>query len=141
LAREQRVAPLAGLDPLQSREFAPQWPAPAILRQGLSDLEAQRLAGVRWGQGCFAQDAVGDWWLCLSVQVAAIDQIAPERAGLVQVADLCQRERARFSVRRCARHLADARHGARTENRGMSTGMISTRMCANVASLSVGRGV
>src|SRR6185437_7762989 len=27
--------------------------------------EAERLNGVKWQQGCFAQDAVGDWWLCL----------------------------------------------------------------------------
>ena len=25
--------------------------------------EAQRLEGVKWKQGCFAQDAIGDWWL------------------------------------------------------------------------------
>jgi IS605 OrfB family transposase len=30
--------------------------------------EAQRLEGVKWKQGCFAQDAVGDWWLCLPVE-------------------------------------------------------------------------
>jgi IS605 OrfB family transposase len=30
--------------------------------------EAERLAGVTWRQGCFAQDAVGDWWLCLPVE-------------------------------------------------------------------------
>jgi putative transposase len=30
--------------------------------------EAERLNDVNWGQGCFAQDAVGDWWLCLPVE-------------------------------------------------------------------------
>jgi IS605 OrfB family transposase len=30
--------------------------------------EAERLEGVRWQQGCFAQDALGDWWLCLPVE-------------------------------------------------------------------------
>jgi putative transposase len=30
--------------------------------------EAERLNEVNWGQGCFAQDAVGDWWLCLPVE-------------------------------------------------------------------------
>ena len=29
--------------------------------------ESHRLEGVKWKQGCFAQDAVGDWWLCLPV--------------------------------------------------------------------------
>ena len=31
--------------------------------------EAERLQGMRWKQGCFAEDAVGDWWLCLPVEV------------------------------------------------------------------------
>jgi IS605 OrfB family transposase len=30
--------------------------------------EAERLNDLKWGQGCFAQDAVGDWWLCLPVE-------------------------------------------------------------------------
>ena len=30
--------------------------------------ERQRLDGVKWGQGCFAEDACGDWWLCLPVE-------------------------------------------------------------------------
>ena len=30
--------------------------------------EAARLGDVSWGDGSFAQDAVGDWWLCLPVR-------------------------------------------------------------------------
>lgn len=30
--------------------------------------EAGRLDGMKWKQGCFAQDAVGDWWLCLPIE-------------------------------------------------------------------------
>ena len=30
--------------------------------------EDERLNDVKWRQGCFAQDAVGDWWLCLTVK-------------------------------------------------------------------------
>jgi putative transposase len=37
--------------------------------------ETKRLEGVRWRQGCFAQDAVGDWWLCLPVEYT-VDQSA-----------------------------------------------------------------
>jgi hypothetical protein len=29
--------------------------------------EKGRLEGIKWQSGCFAQDAVGDWWLCLPV--------------------------------------------------------------------------
>jgi putative transposase len=30
--------------------------------------ERERLQGCHWRCGCFAQDAVGDWWLCLPVE-------------------------------------------------------------------------
>jgi putative transposase len=42
--------------------------------------EAGRLNGVKWGQGCFAQDAVGDWWLCLPVERAVEPRPAPEES-------------------------------------------------------------
>jgi len=42
--------------------------------------EKERLEGVKWQGGCFAQDAVGDWYLCLPVKVAAEENIAPEEA-------------------------------------------------------------
>src|ERR1700761_1634099 len=37
--------------------------------------ERERLDAVAWKQGCFAQDAVGDWWLCLPVEMS-IEQTA-----------------------------------------------------------------
>jgi putative transposase len=40
--------------------------------------ERERLDGVTWQAGCFAQDAVGDWWLCLPVRMEAEQTIAPE---------------------------------------------------------------
>jgi len=42
--------------------------------------ERERLQGVKWQGGCFAQDAVGDWWLCLPVKVEAEPSIAPREA-------------------------------------------------------------
>lgn len=42
--------------------------------------EPERLEGIKWKQGCFAQDAIGDWWLCLPVQIAAEDPVAPVEA-------------------------------------------------------------
>jgi putative transposase len=42
--------------------------------------ERERLEGVSWQGGCFAQDAVGDWWLCLPVKVQAEETIAPQEA-------------------------------------------------------------
>lgn len=42
--------------------------------------EADRLNGVTWKQGCFAQDAVGDWWLCLPVEKTIEQDVAPREA-------------------------------------------------------------
>jgi len=42
--------------------------------------ERELLEGVTWKSGCFAQDAVGDWWLCLPVERGASQPIAPKEA-------------------------------------------------------------
>jgi putative transposase len=42
--------------------------------------ERERLEGITWQAGCFAQDALGDWWLCLPVKVQAEETIAPQEA-------------------------------------------------------------
>jgi putative transposase len=42
--------------------------------------ERESLDGVSWQQGCFAQDAVGDWWLCLPVKVTAESTVAAKEA-------------------------------------------------------------
>jgi hypothetical protein len=42
--------------------------------------ESERLQDAKWRDGCFAQDAVGDWWLCLPVTVEARDPQAHRRA-------------------------------------------------------------
>jgi putative transposase len=60
--------------------------------------ERERLDGVKWQAGCFAQDAVGDWWLCLPVKVQAEQTIAPQEAvgidlGLKDIAVTSEGER------------------------------------------------
>lgn len=42
--------------------------------------EAHRLEGIQWRQGCFAQDAVGDWWLCLPVDHTSEASVAPKES-------------------------------------------------------------
>jgi hypothetical protein len=42
--------------------------------------QARPLNEVKWGQGCFAQDAVADWWLCLSVEQPVEHRPAPEES-------------------------------------------------------------
>jgi putative transposase len=58
----------------------------------------ERLEGVKWQGGCFAQDAVGDWWLCLPVKVEVEETIAPYEAvgidlGLKDIAVTSEGER------------------------------------------------
>jgi putative transposase len=60
--------------------------------------EAPRLEGVKWKQGCFAQDALGEWWLCLPVQYMPTASAAPEESvgidlGLKQTAVASEGER------------------------------------------------
>jgi transposase len=40
--------------------------------------EQERLNGVKWKSGCFAQVAVGDWWLCVPVAYAEARILAPK---------------------------------------------------------------
>jgi putative transposase len=42
--------------------------------------EDERLNEVKWGQGCFAQDAMSDWWLCLPVEQPVEQRPAPEES-------------------------------------------------------------
>ncbi|HEY2465241.1 MAG TPA: transposase [Steroidobacteraceae bacterium] len=42
--------------------------------------ERELLDGVTWKSGCFAQDAVGDWWLCLPVAQEVRQSVAPKEA-------------------------------------------------------------
>jgi putative transposase len=42
--------------------------------------ERELLQDVTWKSGCFAQDAVGDWWLCLPVERSVSDTPAPLEA-------------------------------------------------------------
>ena len=45
--------------------------------------ERELLEQVRWKSGCFVQDAVGDWWLCLTVARGVSPAVAPkEEVGL-----------------------------------------------------------
>jgi len=42
--------------------------------------EQDLLDGARWKCGCFAQDAVGDWWLCLPVERSFAQSVAQNDA-------------------------------------------------------------
>jgi putative transposase len=42
--------------------------------------ERELLEGVKWKSGCFAQDSLGDWWLCLAVERAVVPLAALREA-------------------------------------------------------------
>jgi putative transposase len=42
--------------------------------------ERELLEGGSWKSGCFAQDSVGDWWLCLPVAQPVSPSVAPQPA-------------------------------------------------------------
>jgi putative transposase len=42
--------------------------------------QRELLEGVTWKSGCFAQDAVGDWWLCVPVERETSHSVAPKEA-------------------------------------------------------------
>lgn len=42
--------------------------------------EAERLDGVKFRDGCFAEDACGDWWLCVPVTLSVAQPAAPREA-------------------------------------------------------------
>jgi putative transposase len=72
--------------------------------------EAERLDGVCWQQGCFAQDAVGDWWLCLPVEYTVERSVAPREAvgidlGLKNIATTSDGEM--LDAGRWTEHYAD----------------------------------
>jgi putative transposase len=77
--------------------------------------EKERLEGVKWQGGCFAQDALGEWWLCLPVKMEADETVAPYEAvgidlGLKDIAVTSEGERlgaGRWTLR-SAQKLASA---------------------------------
>lgn len=45
--------------------------------------EQKRTEGVKWGDCCFSQDSIGDWWLCLPVEIEIVETVAPlEEVGI-----------------------------------------------------------
>jgi putative transposase len=87
--------------------------------------EKGRLEGVKWRDGCFAQDALGDWWLCLPVKQEAEQSIAPLEAvgidlGLKDIAVTSDGERLSPGrwTHRFAEKLASAqRHGHKRQSK------------------------
>ena len=46
--------------------------------KALRVFERELLEGATWRCGCFAQDSVGDWWLCVPIAVEVSQSSAPK---------------------------------------------------------------
>lgn len=85
--------------------------------------ERERLERVKWGDGALAQDAVGDWWLCLSIEIPGEPGVAPGESvgidlGLKDIAVTSDGERLEAGrwTQRFAERLAQAqRRGHRRQ--------------------------
>ena len=118
--------------------------------------EPERLQGVKWRQSCFAQDAVGDWWLCLGVKVPVETTVAPKEAvgidlGLKEVAitsdgDRCERSRFYRDIepriaqaqRRGHRRQAKILHRSAANRRKDALHKFSRRIVNEYQSIAVG---
>ena len=69
-----------GWVPFKAASLKRQGKAVRFCGKSFRVFEAERLEGVRWQQGCFAQDALGDWWLCLPVNYIVERSVAPREA-------------------------------------------------------------
>ena len=74
-AGDPRLAPLGTV---QAQQLKCRGRAIRFSGKHFRVFEPQRLQGVRLKSGCFAQDAVGDWWLCVAVE-QSVSAAAPSK--------------------------------------------------------------
>lgn len=67
-----------GWVPFTSRDIKKTLHGVRFCKKTLRVFELEKLEGVKWKDGQFAQDACGDWWLCLPVEVARTNESAPK---------------------------------------------------------------
>lgn len=108
-----------GWVPFKAASLKRQGACVRFCRKHLRVFERARLERVKWRDGCFAQDAVGDWCLCLPVQREVQESVAPGEAvgidlGLKDVAVTSDGERLEAGrwTQRYAHTLAQAQRRA-----------------------------
>jgi IS605 OrfB family transposase len=69
-----------GWIPFKTVNIKRQGNALRFCKKTLRVFDADKLRNVRWKEGCFAQDSVGDWWLCLSIEVKQEINIASKES-------------------------------------------------------------
>jgi putative transposase len=66
-----------GWVPFKGAELKRKGNAVRICGKTFRVFESSRMDGLKLRDGCFAQDAVGDWWLCVPVSVEVTCEAAP----------------------------------------------------------------
>jgi len=87
-----------GWVPFKAANLKRRGVAPRFCGKAFRVFERERLEAVKWRDGCFAQDACGDWWLCLPIKIAVEQKTAPRDAvgidlGLKEIAVTSEGER------------------------------------------------
>ena len=68
------------MDSLQSGSIKRKGKTLRFSGKALRVFERELLEGALWKSGCFAQDSVGDWWLCLPTIQKATQSVAQKEA-------------------------------------------------------------
>jgi putative transposase len=72
-----------GWIPFKAQQLKRKGKALRFSRKAIRVFEFERLADMSLKSGCFAEDSVGDWWLCVAVEVKIEPSVAPcEEVGL-----------------------------------------------------------
>ena len=72
-----------GWIPLKAEQLKRNGKALRFSGKAIRVFEFERLAGISFKSGSFAEDSVGDWWLCVAVEVKIEPSMAPyEEVGL-----------------------------------------------------------
>jgi putative transposase len=111
-----------GWIPFKAVQIKRQGRALRFCGKSIRVFEAALLDDREWKSGCFTQDCVGDWWLCLPVAYEVEDSLAPEEdigidLGLKDTAATSDGEKlvAGHFYRRIEQRIAQAqRPGAQT---------------------------
>ena len=68
-----------GWVPFKARDIKRKGTCVRFCGKAIRTFQISRLDDVKWRDGQFAQDACGDWWLCLPVTVECADDLAPKK--------------------------------------------------------------
>jgi hypothetical protein len=108
MAGEQGLDALARVDHVQSGAAEAQRLSRCGSRAKAFRVFEQELRdAVKWKSGCFAQDAVGNWWPCLAVELACAQPVVKSSAAATGIRRSACTARRRVRTQ-CGRLCLDA---------------------------------